>query len=248
MPDRTDHLAPQVDLHQDRTITTRPAVLDQVVEVILAIDCLHPIRVAIDGVDAAGKTTLADELAVMIEGSGRRVIRASLDGFHNPRQTRYRLGPDSPEGYYQDSFNYQALLNDLLLPLGSGGDRIYRTTAFDYRIDAPIHVPWQTASPEAILLFDGIFLLRPILADHWDLSIFLQVDFEVSLSRALARDLAQGGDQQDAESLKVRYHQRYIPGQHLYFKDANPQERVDILIEYNDLENPILLFRRQTSS
>jgi uridine kinase len=40
----------------------------------------HPTRVAIDGVDAAGKTTLDDELAEVLRERGRGVIRASIDG------------------------------------------------------------------------------------------------------------------------------------------------------------------------
>ena len=56
-------------------------------------------RVAIDGVDGAGKTTLANELAPRLELEGRPVIRASVDGFHNPRIVRYRLGKTSPEGF-----------------------------------------------------------------------------------------------------------------------------------------------------
>ena len=52
-------------------------------------------RVGIDGVDGAGKTTFADELALTLEGLGRRAIRASIDGFHSPRVgsgARDRLG------------------------------------------------------------------------------------------------------------------------------------------------------------
>jgi len=48
------------------------------------------VRTAIDGPDAAGKTTLADELAVALRERGRDVIRASIDGFHRPRRERYR--------------------------------------------------------------------------------------------------------------------------------------------------------------
>jgi uridine kinase len=43
---------------------------------IAAVRRPHAVRVAIDGVDAAGKTTLADELAPIIEGLGRPVRRA----------------------------------------------------------------------------------------------------------------------------------------------------------------------------
>src|SRR6185295_6981968 len=81
----------------------------------------HPIRVAIDGVDAAGKTTLAEELVPLIESHGRPVIRASIDAFHNPALIRYQRGTDSPEGYYHDSFNYRALVELLLVPLGPEG-------------------------------------------------------------------------------------------------------------------------------
>ena len=80
----------------------------------------HPVRVAIDGVDGAGKTTLANELAGPVRSLNREVIRASVDGFHNPRSIRYRLGRHSPKGYFTDSFNYAALKADLLLPLGPG--------------------------------------------------------------------------------------------------------------------------------
>jgi hypothetical protein len=55
-------------------------------------------RVGVDRVDGAGKTTFADELARALEAIGRRTIRASVDGFHNPRSVRYRLGRGSPQG------------------------------------------------------------------------------------------------------------------------------------------------------
>jgi hypothetical protein len=66
-------------------------------------------RVAIDGPDAAGKTILADEVAPALAARGGRTIRASIDGFHRPRADRYRRGPDSPYGYYEDSFDYEGL-------------------------------------------------------------------------------------------------------------------------------------------
>jgi hypothetical protein len=48
------------------------------------------VRVAIDGSAAAGKTMLADELAISLRGRGRDVIRASIEGFLRPRIERYR--------------------------------------------------------------------------------------------------------------------------------------------------------------
>ena len=59
------------------------------------------VRVAIDGVDGAGKTTFADELADVLDDLGRPVIRASVDGFHNPRTIRYARGRQSPVGFFE---------------------------------------------------------------------------------------------------------------------------------------------------
>jgi uridine kinase len=45
---------------------SRKQAVDQLAALVAAIRLPHPVRVAIDGIDAAGKTTLADELAVPI--------------------------------------------------------------------------------------------------------------------------------------------------------------------------------------
>ena len=95
----------------------RSLCLGELAGLILRVERGHPVRVAIDGPDAAGKTILADELAPQIERSGRPVIRASIDGFHRPRAERLARGPESPEGYLHDSFDYPALRADLLDPL-----------------------------------------------------------------------------------------------------------------------------------
>src|SRR5262249_33666513 len=120
----------------------------------------HPMRVAVDGVDAAGKTVLADELAVALAKTGRQIIRASIDGFHNPAAERRRRGSLSPKGYFFDSFNYSALVVSLLGPLGPGGSRMYRRAVFDFRTDESAQAPVEIAPPDAVLLLDGVFLLR----------------------------------------------------------------------------------------
>jgi uridine kinase len=97
-------------------------LLAEIARRVIAVERSHPTRVAIDGVDAAGKTTLAGELVSFIEAYERPVIRASIDGFHNPASIRYQRGTTSPEGYYYDSFNYQALKDLLLIPLVPGSD------------------------------------------------------------------------------------------------------------------------------
>jgi uridine kinase len=76
----------------DLAIVTRSACIEKLASVIAAVRVDHPTRVAIDGVDGVGKTRLADELVEPLAATGREVIRASVDGFHRPREARYRRG------------------------------------------------------------------------------------------------------------------------------------------------------------
>ncbi|MHB8059420.1 MAG: nucleoside/nucleotide kinase family protein [Gaiellaceae bacterium] len=218
---------------------TRPELLELLAGLVLKREPPHPLRVAIDGPDAAGKTMLADELAELLADK-RPVIRAGIDSFHNPRELRYRRGPDSPEGYFLDSFDYEALRTLLLEPLGPGGSRRYRRALFDYRVDEEAAAPEEEASPDAVLLFDGVFLLRSELAPHWDFSIFVHADFDEIVRRAEARDQELMGG---VEVVRERYRNRYIPGQELYFSRCAPQEIADVAVDNSNPDEPQLIKR-----
>jgi uridine kinase len=210
---------------------SRALLIEQTANRIASVQCAHPIRVAIDGVDAAGKTTFANELVEPLENLGTHVIRASLDGFHNPRRIRYRRGEDSPEGYFFDSFDYDELKKCLLEPLGPDGSLRYRTGIFDFRTDSLVDSLQYRAHLDSILLLDGIFLLRSELVDCWDFTVFLDVDFDVAVERATQRDQALFGS---AENAKARYWKRYVPGQRIYLRTCRPKEYADIIIDNND--------------
>jgi uridine kinase len=182
----------------------RAAVVAELADRVEALRRPHPVRVAIGGVDAAGKTTLADELASALRRRGREVVRVSVDGFQRPRAERHRRGELSPEGYYHDSFDYAALRE-------------------------AIH--GMHASRDLILLVDGVFLLRPELVEEWDLRIFVSVEPDEALRRALERDTPVFGSREEA---KRRYRLRYQPGQRLYFADARPVEAADVVVLNDD--------------
>jgi uridine kinase len=217
------------------TQPARAAVLEQLAAAIVAVRLDHPTRVAIDGVDGSGKTTLADELVEAVRGAGREVIRSSVDGFHNPRAVRYARGPDSPEGYFLDSFDCAALRRELLEPLGPEGNRRFRAAVFDYRSDRAVDSPAQVARRDAVLLLDGVFLARSELEGCWDVTIWLDVPFEVTVERAIARDSRRGGD---AAVTRGKYVHRYVPGQRLYLTQCRPRDRAHIVVDNTALDRP----------
>jgi uridine kinase len=220
---------------------TREQLLSVLAHRISAVGRTHPVRVAIDGVDAAGKTTLAEELVAPIETLGRPVIRASIDGFHNSAEIRYRRGRSSAEGYYRDSFDRAGLVEVLLAPLGPGGTRRYRRAMFDVRADAPVDATDQEASADAILLFDGVFLQVPELRPHWDYSIFVRASFETTVARAEQRDRTLFGD---AMAVRRRYEECYVPGQRLYLSEVDPEQYADVIVINDDGASPSMNERR----
>lgn len=206
-----------------------------------ALECQHPTRVAIDGIDGAGKTWLADELVEPLEALGRPVIRGSIDGFHRPRSERYRRGEASPEGYYRDSFDNAALTSALLEPLGPSGDRRFRTAVFDYRSERSVSQCERIADPRAVLLFDGVFLLRPELERFWDFRVFIKTSFASALERVMIRDASMFGSRSAARD---RYLTRYQPGQRLYLAESMPEQSADVVINNDDFSKPKLTTRR----
>lgn len=210
---------------------TRTELRELLADRIQSISLPHPVRVAVDGVDGVGKTTLANELVEPLQRRGLPVIRGSIDGFHNPRSVRYRRGRGSPEGYFRDSFDHDAVVVNLLSPLGPDGSRQYRNAVFNYRADSIVHVPIETAPHNAVLLFDGVFLHRPELQRHWDYSILLEAPFEVTIARCAGRD----GSSPDVHAPE---NQRYVEGQRLYFLECDPASLASMVIRNDDLLTP----------
>jgi len=219
----------------------RDAVVAKLAERVLAVTRPHPVRVAIDGCSAAGKTTLGDELAeVLRQRTTRTVIRVGIDHFKRAVDLRMAYPPDSPDSYYLDSWDHTAVRNALLIPLGPGGDRRYRTAVMDLAGRASVDGPVELASDDAILLADGVFLQRPELDPLWDLRIWVDVGFDEVLRRGVARDQEWMGTTVQAE---MRYRTKYIPGEARYIDEVRPAQRAQIVIDNRDPATPHLTIR-----
>jgi uridine kinase len=212
----------------------RDALLTSVARQIVELPGPGTVKVGVDGVDGAGKSVFADELARVVADLTRPVIRASVDGFHRPREIRYRRGRTSPQGYFYDSYDYAALRSVLLDPLSCGGNGCYRRAVFDHVGDRPVVAEWEQAAAGAVLLFDGIFLHRPELAGYWDYSIFLHAGFPTTFARMSTRD----GFDPDPFAASNR---RYVEGQQLYLAACRPAERASVVIDNDDPLDPRIL-------
>ncbi len=218
-----------------------PAITESIEAAVNAFNRPHPLRIGIDGMSASGKTRFADRLAQSLQRPDRPVIRTSIDGFHNPPEIRHRRGGNCPVGYVEDSFDKPAVIKELLGPLGPKGNLKYKLSQFDFVSNQQTQASTQTASPNALLIFDGVLLFCDQLASHFDLRIFIATDESVSLERGVARDHKRLGGS-DAASRK--YTSRYLPGQREYQKRNCPQDSAHLVVDNNDFLNPKIVVNR----
>ncbi|MGR7002281.1 uridylate kinase [Yinghuangia aomiensis] len=231
---------------------TRSEFVRRLADAISSVTATHPLRVAIGGPPASGKTTLADELAVVLGAQDRGVIRATIDDFLVPRARRYSTRPVLGRR--------PRLSTRTTTPRCAGSCSIRWARTETARSGRPSSTatptprrprPATTAPADAVLLFDGVFLLRPELVDRWDLRIFVSVPFEQTVGRAkvprhsLGQDPpatppippAPRGTTRTAE-IEQPWRNRYIPAQQLYFATAHPTDHADIIVYNDQLERP----------
>jgi uridine kinase len=218
---------------------SRDRLLANLADAVESAKLAHPMRVAIDGPPASGKTSLADELADAVRAQRREVIRATIDDFLLPRVQRYRRGEYSAEGCYHDTHDCDALNRVLLDPLGPSGDRRFQQAVYDRATDTALSPPMTTAAADAVLIFDGVFLMRPELIARWDLRIFVSVAFETTVRRAVIRERRVSS----AAEVERRWRERYIPSQQLYSATVRPTDHADVIVNNDEPQQPVWMPR-----
>ena len=217
-------------------------VVDEIARAVLAIRRPHPTRVCIDGRSAAGKSTFAQALKAALVPSGRQVLLAEVDNFHVPgHAARSRAGTYTPQTLYDESYDLDAVRRHLIAPLGAGGDRRLRLALHDSFHDRPIEGTEVTAAPDAIVIVEGIFLLRPEFRDAWDVAIWIDISFETVMERAAKRDVAWVGDE---TAVREKYRLRWIPAHQLY-EATGPRSAAHFVIDNEDPLQPQISVQRR---
>ena len=180
-------------------------------ELLAAIDRLllekSHVLVAIDGNCAAGKTTLARELA---ERYDCNVLQMD-DFFLRPQQR-------TAERFAQAGGNvdYERFALEVLEPLRRGEAVSYRP--FDCRsmtLQQAVSV-----TPKQLNIIEGSYSLHPYFGDVYDLRVLLTVDPDVQKERILQRPAF----------LHERFFQSWIPMEQRYFAELSIPETADLIL------------------
>jgi uridine kinase len=197
------------------------------------------LRVGIDGLTAAGKTSIGHELAEVISRIGRPVLRASLDDFKKPWRDRHLYDRESGEGYYRNAFDYAAVTRLLLEPTGNAGSGECALCSIDPLTQVDHSAVITPAAGDAVLIVDGVFAFRPAINDHWDFRIWLHIDRQTSLRRGTQRDQDWAGSA--AEAI---HRDRYLVAERLYIEEVDPIRLVDVIIDNSTFDRPQFVLDR----
>jgi uridine kinase len=202
------------------------------------------LRVAVDGMTGAGKTSFGHELAAALRRLGRPTMRASMDDFKHPWRHAREHGYDrvSGEGYYRNAYDFRSARDLLLDPAGRSGSGMVALCGHDPLTGEDHRDKRISAPPDAILVVDSVFAFRPEYNDCWEYRIWLDVDPETALDRGIARDRATEGVEEATRVHRDRYH----VAETIYLAEIRPQALADVIIDNRDFAGPRLLPRHHT--
>lgn len=215
----------------------RAAVIDRLVEMIGSVG-EHRLRIALDGLTAAGKTTVGHEIARGVARRGRPAFRASLDDFKRPWSEAHLYDRVSGEGYYRNAFDCDTARRLLLDPSDPTADGRVALCSIDPLTQVDQSEVKTAMSTSGVLVVDGVFACRPEFNAYWDLRIWVEIDAELSVRRGTERDAAMEGSAGAAERL---HRDRYLASEMLYIDEVDPRSFVEVIVDNTDFDRPRLL-------
>lgn len=164
--------------------------------------------IAIDGRCAAGKTTLAAELAEQLDGD---VIH--MDDFFLPPKLRTPERRSEPGG----NVHYERFLTEVIPKLVSGEAFSYQR--FDCSRMAPgDRIPVQN---NGFVFVEGAYSCHPVLGNYMDRKVFLDIDRRNQTERIRKRN---------GEDRLQDFLQLWIPLEEAYFRAFSVEENADYII------------------
>lgn len=188
------------------------AALSPFLEQLNALLARQPVRLAIEGGSASGKTTLAAWLQQTYDAA----VFHMDDFFLRPEQrTAARL--NEPGG----NVDRERFAEEVLHSLCEGRPVVYRR--FDCKMQTLS--PPITVEPRMLTIVEGAYSMHPALADAYDLSLFLDVDPARQRQRIQNRN---------TKAEAQRFFEHWIPLENRYFDACNVRARCTCVLTVNE--------------
>ena len=153
--------------------------------------------IGICGASGRGKSTLAQELATMVN---RSILIINQDAYYLDHpdlsfEERCRLNYDEPS-----VFDHDLLLEDVKKL--RAGERVPKKR-YDYTRHCRADVPGVFMEPHDVIIVEGIHAFYdPRLRDMMDMKLYMHVESDICLLRRIERDIKERGRQIDNISMQ----------------------------------------------
>lgn len=178
----------------------------------------------IDGLGGAGKSTITEEAAKLLEAEGIHTEIFHIDDFIHPKAIRYNDDYPQWEQYYYLQWRYDHYINAVVKP-SRENVTAPPVELYDKENDKYI-VDMRSIPSGSIVITEGIFLQREELKGCFDCMIYIDVPEEERLSRVLRRDGYIG----DENAIREKYEKRYFPAERFYAEKYSPEKNADMVI------------------
>ncbi|MBN1526726.1 MAG: hypothetical protein JW919_03985 [Candidatus Omnitrophica bacterium] len=200
-----------------------------------------PYWVTLEGIQGAGKTGLLDHLKGDLEEMGVKVQVIDEDWFHLSREERTRqmkmiAQMDTKKGiYHYESWHYWDRLREVVERINGEGDnpvRIELDGLYDRNNEGRLtRREALDITPGTVIIYTGFYVSDKGKADiRPDLSVYIGIDQEDSLSVKLGRDVWR--DQSDVYDLDE---QVYRPAFERYIATYDPASSADYVLRVEDI-------------
>ena len=190
-------------------ISTTFSSLSETISSLLSAHPSRPVLIALDGRCGSGKTTLAAQLAERFPDSA--VFHT--DDFYLPPADRV----DGWEHIPCANMDLARLSREVLAPSRAGDAVSYRA----YSCREGTYLPAKSIVSKPLFLVEGSYSHHPLLAENYDLRVFVTCSQEEQARRLQARE----GERYP------NFVQRWIPLEEGYFAQYHIETRADLILD-----------------
>lgn len=183
--------------------------------------------VGISGIDGAGKSTLSKQLCEKLNERGVYAYTIHGDDFLFERKIR-NANPNQAIAYYFETFDYSKLFNEILIPLKEEKEFRKVVELLDWEKDIFYSKEFKFKAP-CIIIVEGVLLFKKQFAHVFDHKIWIDIDFESGLNRALRRE-RDINYYKDKEEIESRYINRFYAGQKIHFEYDEPSKHSNYIV------------------
>ena len=183
--------------------------------------------VGISGINCSGKSSLAKCLKDKMAINYNSIVVFDIDDFLFDKRTR-NSNDDQIIGCYE-SFDYNKLFQEILIPYREKGMLKKIIHAINH-LSNESEIRYINLDQNSLVIVEGIFLYRKDLPDIFDFKIWLNININMTITRALNRK-REIDKHLDINSIIQRYQSRFIPAQNFHIERDKPLDKADLIVD-----------------